>query len=466
MDGPAHLYNATLLNQISGSEFLQGFYEKNVFFIPNRLSHFILSGLFNVFGPITSEKILFSFIVLGLPLSFRAAVKELSGNTILSFLIFPLVFSRLFHFGMFNFSLAFILFNIQLILTNRFLNGASVSKAIFFSLNSCLLFFAHGFVFGFTLISVFLLTILRREIKFGESIKSLTFFLLLFLPSLTLFFLFSTKISIMAFNTDLDSAEKCKQLLTFSPGIIFSPQNELQYSCLIPPLFIGLVFYVMSLRWNSAVRSGFLRIDFFIFLSVILFCLVFYVSNGMLGGMLIDRLLYLAFYFCAFWLCCFKYNSKRIVVFSLIVILYSSIQLAISRNEVIYAESKNSEAIIEAGKHIKDRSIIYSVDFACMFYREHYANYLGLSKEVVITENYEATQGWFPMLWKKKIKDVIMPEKKKEGTIWPDYICVYGDQNILKKEENKELKNFIDSSTVKCYQSENKFCVLYKLNEL
>ena len=108
IDGPAHLYNAGLLNLFDGNSFLNEYFQKNDLFLPNYFSHILLSNLFLFFDPFTSEKIFLSFLVLFMPLSFRLVIKLYTKNTLYSFLIFPLVFSFLMHVGFFNFCAAFI----------------------------------------------------------------------------------------------------------------------------------------------------------------------------------------------------------------------------------------------------------------------------------------------------------------------------------------------------------------------
>ena len=149
LDGPAHLFNASLLNFYGKSELLKEYYVHNAFYLPNYLPHFILKNLLLFFEPFAAEKIFLSFIVIFIPISFRYAVSLISGSiNNLSFLIFTLVFSSLFNVGFFNFSFAFIFFNCQLILLHFLLNSANkIWISILFVCNSVILFYSHPFVF-------------------------------------------------------------------------------------------------------------------------------------------------------------------------------------------------------------------------------------------------------------------------------------------------------------------------------
>src|SRR5688572_28525624 len=61
MDGPAHLYNASLLNQFESSTLLQDFYIRNSGFLPNSFTHYLLAWLLKFFPPLVCEKIFISF---------------------------------------------------------------------------------------------------------------------------------------------------------------------------------------------------------------------------------------------------------------------------------------------------------------------------------------------------------------------------------------------------------------------
>src|SRR5437763_14398982 len=63
-DGPAHLYNAGLLHFYHGSPFLHSYLKLNPFYLPNSLSHYILSCLLILSEPPVAEKIFLTIFIL------------------------------------------------------------------------------------------------------------------------------------------------------------------------------------------------------------------------------------------------------------------------------------------------------------------------------------------------------------------------------------------------------------------
>ncbi|MFN4300308.1 MAG: hypothetical protein ACK4EX_11355 [Thermaurantimonas sp.] len=112
MDGPAHLYNANMIaHLLKGNESLSEFFMIKKFWIPNWTSHAFLAVLHFVMPAWLAEKTLIILYVSGMAFSFRFLVKQMNSDSVaLSVLIFPFMYSFLFHLGFYNFSLSFIFF--------------------------------------------------------------------------------------------------------------------------------------------------------------------------------------------------------------------------------------------------------------------------------------------------------------------------------------------------------------------
>jgi len=463
VDGPAHLYNSALLNQIKGNDLLNSFYSLNTWYVPNYASHIILSKLFLFLDPLVAEKVFLSFIVLLLPVSFRYAVNLLSGKpNVFSFLIFPLIFSQLFHFGFFNFSLAFIFLNMQVALTHLFCRNKSIVLISLLTVNSILLFYTHGFIFAIAgLISVLQISLHFRT-KISDLFKNLFYALLVFSPSLILFAFFMINLDVGDYGYDSTTHQKWSLLVNFSPGIVAGFEHEMQYTFVISFLLVFLASYVITLRMkenNEKVN----RNDVFLFLSLSSVCAVFLATDGMLGGMFIFRLVYLAFYFFVFWLCISLKNSKFMLIFSFIIVTYSYINLFSTRNNMVAGMSHHAREVMAAADFVEDNSVVYSLDYTGSWYLPHMSNYLGLTKKIVITKNYEAALGWFPLTWKTKINNVKLEQDSAGKNILPDYVFICGTQQVIDAPENNIVKTFLEKETVKLFESQNKICHLYKL---
>lgn len=471
LDGPAHLYNANLLNHIASSAFLQEFYMQNSFFLPNYLSHLLLSKLALLFHPLVSEKILLSFIVIFLPLSFRLLITDFSKSkqgTMFSFLIFPLVFTKLLHTGFYNFTLAFIFFNCQLVLYHRiFYAKKTPLLLILFIANSLILFYSHAFVFGLAMATLaFHLFILFYK-KRRDLIKNMFFMFLLCLPAMLLFVLFVVTIHIPGYSTDLKPYEKCLSLITFSPGVVFDIDNELPYTFVFAVLIIILFSNVLSERIINKEKLINSANDFFLMFALGAIYLAYHSTDGILGGMFMHRLFFIIFYLLVFWLCCSLSYSRYVWLFSLIVVIYSYTKLSYARFQVMYKASLEAKSVMLAGNYIPSGSVVYSVNNSDIWFHKHFSNYLGLTKELVLSDNYEAVLGWFPLKWKHDALHTMQLDtlKNKNVIFYPDYVFVYGNAISPDSSVNAGINIFINNNGFKIFESADGFCSLYKVKK-
>ena len=469
IDGPAHLYNAGLLNLFDGNSFLNEYFQKNDLFLPNYFSHILLSKLFLFFDPFTSEKIFLSFIVLFMPLSFRYVIKLYTKNTLYAFLIFPLVFSFLLHVGFFNFCAAFIFFNCQIALLYFFLKeNKKWHHLVLFVLNSIILFNAHAFIFVATLIVVFLITIIYFRAEFKVLFKKLMFLFLLFLPALILFSIFYFKYSIPNYDYATTDYEKFSKIIDFSPAIVFNKETDGINSGinLVILFFLANAVFLKRFVFNSE-KKEINYTDVFLVLSIILVPIIVYTNSGWLSGMLSDRLVFMFFYFMVFWIAFNALEFKAIYFISAIVIFNSFYKLSFKRNKVLTQLSSHAEKIIATSDYIKEKSTVFSVNYSDSWLEPHFSNYLGVNKNVVNLDNYEAVLGWFPLKWKdeKHISVSWEANSSNKQNSLPDYIFMYGNLSKINNVENLKFKQFIDSNTVKRYESQDKYCCLYEVNK-
>ncbi len=473
MDGPAHLYNAGLLNHLGSSSFLQEYYALNEFFLPNYLPHFILSKLFLFFDPFVAEKILLSLIAVFLPLSFRYATYVISGGEgRLSFLVFSLIFTFLFGVGFFNFSLAFIFFNCLLILTHFIVSNKINWFIIFtFIISNLALFYTHPFVYAVAIATIFFYTIIGLKLDLRQLIKKAALLFALCLPAFIFFILFILKIKVLEPNeTDADISvyDKLAELTRFACGVSYIATEELIYTTLLALVFIFLISYFITTRFLINKPGFFFKAaDVFLVLAIITVAGIFLKHNGSYGGMFTNRLTYLFFYLVIFWLACNKIETKGITIFVAVILLFSYIKLSLIRHDVLVSLVNRPKDIADARNAIKDESIVFSVNYCDNWFEAHYANYAAINKKVVITENYEALLGWFPVKWNEnKIYNVKwQPDTLNKNSVVPDYILIYGNQDKINLPENQAFKEFVANGTEKCYESWDSYCRLFKVKK-
>src|SRR4051812_11197543 len=71
-DGPSHLYNARVLNELLwGNPRYEAYYEVRAEPIPNWTSHIALAALYSIAPPLVAEKILVSIYMLGFAATLR-----------------------------------------------------------------------------------------------------------------------------------------------------------------------------------------------------------------------------------------------------------------------------------------------------------------------------------------------------------------------------------------------------------
>jgi hypothetical protein len=466
LDGPAHIYNSGLLNLFDSSDFLKQYFEKNTLLLPNYTDHIIFQYLLKFFDGFYAHKIFLSLIIIFLPISFRHAVRSVSNNTSnFHFIIFPLLFNSLLHYGFYNFNLAFIFLNVQVILTTLVINRTKgyYLFLILIILNSVVLFYTHAFVFGISLIISFSL-LLIKEFKNLKKLflKGLIFFLL-FAPSLILFYLFNEKIEILNYDYDMSNYEKFKNILFFSPAIVYITELEAPSAGLLAILSIILTTFLVIKKSES--RELFNLSDVFLIFSIIVLPILMFTKNGFLSGMFSVRLLLLFYYFLFFWIASNPIKNKVIMLISFFIISFTFINLAEIRHPILSEQSKDVAETVNASKYIKDRSVVFPINLleSHLSYG-HFSNCLGFNREIVIAENYEAELGWFPLKWKSGIKPIRCALHNKHIQL-PDYVFVFGNFDLLQNENNIHLKMFIDSACNNIYNSPDGLTKLFLVNK-
>jgi len=204
MDEPAHLYNANvILNLLKGNNVISEFYSFNNLPVPNWTSHFMLAVFMSFLKPWLAEKILIILYVAGMALSFRYFVKTLNPQNIsLSILIFPFIYSFLFHLGFYNFSISFVLFFLTFSYWLNIYNSKNPWKYLLLFILFAFTYFSNLLIFGFLTLAICLYIIYFSYEKYLESIdlkdsikfccKKLLSLIILTLPYFVLLLIFNS----------------------------------------------------------------------------------------------------------------------------------------------------------------------------------------------------------------------------------------------------------------------------------
>jgi hypothetical protein len=147
-DGPAHLENAAILREYHDPDrqLYRDFYTINTRPEPNWLGHLLLAGLLFVAPPLVAEKIVLTGYLLLLPLSARYAMRSIRPDAgFVALLAFPFVPNRFFHMGFHNFCYSFPLFFFVVGYWLRHRMEFTWPRTAMLGLLGLLLYFCHPF---------------------------------------------------------------------------------------------------------------------------------------------------------------------------------------------------------------------------------------------------------------------------------------------------------------------------------
>ncbi len=493
MDGPSHLYNANLITHLlkGDSDFISAYFALNKLPIPNWTSFVILSA-FNSFLPAwIAEKLLLLFYFIGLSFSFRALVKQLCPeNSGLSIIIFPFSYSFLFHLGFYNYSLSFIFLFISITYLVKFKDEYSLRKYLILLFTITLAYFSAILSFIFLGISLglfevaFSIRLYSIGLSFRETCKKLIGRLLLLLavslPSLIFSLIFITSTGFSAAHDRNAIGELVKWLNDVRCIIVYDYEGEAKLTAQFLHILIAIIAVSLYLRFSRkddySLLQKFRKSDVFIAPMFIALVCFFTIPNGAHAGMMSDRFCLLAYMFFIIWVVCQPLKGRIVsVLIALIVILHVGLMFK-RQNGTIRSLDKDATCIGNTSKYIGENSIVLPVNMSENWIEPHFSNYLGVDKPMVILENYEASMGWFPVLWNtKRLPRIMLGQHESfEGLHWMsntaspmikqiDYVFLFGSTAKINDPNWVELRETLKQYYTLAFSSDNGYVLLYKL---
>jgi hypothetical protein len=509
LDGPAHLYNSNLLSEIlfHKNQIIREYYSFNPQILPNWTGHAFLSISNLVFPAYISEKLFLLFYIIALPLSFRSLIKAISPNNyLLSYLIFPFSHSFVFFLGFYNFCIALVFLFIALTFwVKNHDKGNATTRTLKLGSLIFLIYFSHIFVFvlALFLMGIYLAVDSIRRIGFEESsIKSrvmdfLNHSIVLILASsipLSLFiYYFIYDPSYVGSNIFIDQKELLEWLKNIRPIISFNFADEETYTKKILYLILALFVIIVFIRVNALLsafeiknwREHFRALKLFFnvkdvwLLSAILVLVLYFKlpdSDGFAGFFSI-RLGLIFFLLVIVWIA-IQDLPKWLSIFSIVVIIFSNIRLNQYYSGVIKDLNIAAVAANNASELIEPNSVVLPMNYSDNWLVNHFSNYLGIDKPMIILENYEATSGFFPLEWdKNKLPNIMLDSAsniKYSCNTWTsningqvrkvDYVFIIGDAS----SKNDSCTNLVNQNIVNnfnlIYDISN--CKLYKYKGL
>ena len=490
LDGPTHLYNSNAISFIlkGNGGALQTFLTFNNCFIPNWTSHFIMSAIC-LFSPAwIAEKIFLFLYIIGMSVTFRLLIRTISpDNLYLSVLIFPFIYSFLFHVGFYNFSISFIFlfFALYYWIHNR--NKKGILKHLILSFVILLCYYSNILTFGFLGLSLGLFIIVfgisdnnkqLSYILYKKIIKDLIILFLLSLPCLLFFIIFFKTNIFFPTENRYCLQESTKFIIDVKSLISFDYIGEVKITRLFFYLFIGIFIISSVLKYrkkNSKDFSSMFRKYDILLLPALLSLILYYIEhNGSEAGMMSDRYNLMFYMLLIIWMATQQLPKIISQIFMILVVILHLGLLFKNQNGTIRGLNIDALSIVEASKHVESNSIVLPIDMTDNWLEKHFSNYLGINKPLILLENYEASVNWFPLKLNNDIlpnvqlgnKDIVsgltwITNPKSSNIKQIDYVLLYGI--ITKINDNRwlELKNILNQKYNLVYSSPNNYIGLY-----
>ncbi|MBK9638670.1 MAG: hypothetical protein IPO63_12980 [Bacteroidetes bacterium] len=434
LDGPAHLYNAHLMFEVlfGKTPVIHSFFEFNTFPEPNWTGHFLLMVLQAVLPILWAEKVIILLIFVLMAYGFRKLIMTIQPDSAyLSWMIFPFLFNFPLLLGFFNFVLALALLPwwINWWLKNHNA-GLHVKNGILVTLFFMVLYFSHLVVFLLAGLSAGIISIFHSESGYTKKMfKQLLYLFIVTMPGLFLSFLF-----VFFFGTDgyrgeisyLPVAQLIDDLFCSRMFIVYDYTSEKVFTYAFSGL-MGLLTVIGLRHFN---KTHIQRSFGWICLSSLL--LIFIIPDSLAsGGILSVRLVQWFYMTWCIWLVTLSIPQKAKIFTAVIAVGFSFGMMKIHW-KVQQELNGDAQQFIETASHIEPNSIVLPLNYSSNWMHSNMSSYLGIMKDVVVLDNYEATQHHFPLVWKKNMD----PEIHMGNHVSSNRPCV----DIEKSEKMTGLK--------------------------
>lgn len=463
LDGPSHLYNANIFNNlIANNPYFKDLYEINNELVPNYTGHLLLSLFLLFLSPILALKVIHIIYIFGIAISFRMLVLSLNPRGgLMSVIIFPFIYSSLFFYGFYNFSIAIVF----LFITTRYwiLNYKRNDYLFYVSLITLFLltYLSHSFTFLFLCVTIGIFIIVE-SLDSKNYINILTLGIksfLLALPSIVLglFFVSNRESSNYYFKT---SDELWTNLINLS--FLKKFENGETFYFL---LFLLVTLLLIQIKCKTNIKN---RNYTFAFLSIISIILYFFMPDGIgYAGFFSDRLSYMSILFILVWLSIQKFSNLKIWIVVICVFVF---QIMRTERLKVWAIEKNNKAkeVIEVGELIPSNSIIKPITSINTWQFLHLSSFLGVNRPQIILDNYEANHNYFPVKWKNNLenasrnKDDDFFNIKLNNKVYKiNYLIIIGKRAVENINHLKQIK-YAENNFELTYKSS--FVTLYRVN--
>lgn len=477
LDGPAHLYNSNLIAELlRGNPVVNDYVSFNNLHFTNWSGHLILA-VFNLVAPAwIAQKVFILLLVVSFPLSFGFMVNRLNySSRYLSFIIFPFTYSIFFFLGFYNFLLAVIFFFLWLAFIYKE-SRVYTAKEKFLIFGLCLLMeCSHVFMFTIAM-AIFMVYLalpviqknkFRMLITLKELLKPLKTFLVLSSGGLLLFLFYyfnKTGQFLEQQHVTVTWYKIFSDVFTISPLLCLSEKN----SSLTSILFILIELTVVFLLAREFLTGKHKNRNFFLYSALLVLCLFVFTRAFFDQGLYIQsRFLFLFFILLFIWIALQKVPKLIqicLIIFSLVV---SSLFINYYKLN-LYLLSSRCYFIYETGQKIDKNARVFCMNYSDHWLESHQLNYLGADNPIILYDNYECGQSYFPLKWKnpdivKKLwDDYYMGELSETFLENVDYVAILDESKHGSDFNDMLFLSIVEDHYARVLESRDKRLTLYK----
>ncbi len=405
-DGGSHLYNAVIMKELLSSDpFIEQHYQLNHLPIPNLLGY-VLMLFFNLFVSLSVCDQLIHFLsIAGLCYAFRYLVTQINpAKKYHSWLIFPFVYSVIFNFGFYNYSLglALCLFCIGMWIS---MEDKPVNKKRLALLLLCctLLYFTHMIPFLLLIITagIRILFFIYKDGIRKSFIKGCLLTVVL-LPGFIFYFIFHlTRPSENHITTFPNPEFVIKTLASLNLLIHDLPALDFflkLFSCILAAAIVTGIIILVVRRKNifPAAKNNFI---FWGICWALMTLLAFITPDGFSGGSIVTiRLLEISSLFMIVWVASGALPTQLFSVLALFALTIGIMQMQYRHKE---HEDLNRYAhdVENFAPYVEEGHTGAYLTFVGNWKHLHIGEVLFAEKKCVSLSNYEAFHDYFPVQW-------------------------------------------------------------------
>jgi hypothetical protein len=320
----------------------------------------------------------------------------------LSWMIFPFLFNFPFLLGFFNFVLALALLPwwISWWLNNHY-KGLHVKNGMLVTILFIVLYFSHLVIFLLAGLSAGIISIFNTPAgNLKNMLKQLLYLSIVSLPGLFFSFLF-----VFIFGTEgyrgeityLPFAQLLDDILNSRMFIVYDYTSEKVFT----PAF-SVLMVLLTLIGIRRFNKTYVQRSFAIICLTSLI-IIFVIPDSLAsGGILSVRLVQWFYMTWCIWLVTLNFPPKAKVFAALIAVGFSFGMMKIHWR-VQKELSADAQQFIEATDILEPNTVLLPLNYSSNWMHSNMCSYVGALKDIVVLDNYEATQHHFPLVWKKNM---------------------------------------------------------------